>query len=168
MHTIDVPPLGRFLKGADLLMVPLMYLAQGCLEEPQQTHFWNNVKFRTVEERACFDRSTMCRVVGDPRAVARSKWSKVPLFHIPILGGWREYAVLLPKHPGIEEWMPGWWAPDVVGVSRVRVRGAVRVLRGPKDTLFFGVDAEGRQIELRIAGYGRIGDNGPYSRLPLR
>ncbi len=166
MQTIEVPPLGWLGRSADLLMIPLMYLVQASLEAPQRTHVWNNLKLRTPEDRAKLDTSRMCKVLGDGSAAA--PWlGMVPVFHIPLLGGWRRYVVLEPVSRDVSEWVPGWVSPDVVGVSRLYLKGPVRLLRGPSDALFFGIDQSGRQIELRIVGFGRIGDGGPFARLPL-
>lgn len=155
-------------------MAPLMYLVQGCFEKPQQTHVWNNIKFRTDEERAIFNRDSMLTIHGDP-TICSGRWYslgkigiRIPIFHIPILGGWREYVVVAPQDPCVGLWCPGWWTPDVVGVSQLRSRGAVRLLRGPQDAQFFGVDGKGMQIRLKIVGYGRIGNHDPYAHLPLR
>ncbi len=158
----------------DAALVPFMKFIQGCGEEPQRTHRWNNKKFRTAEERAVLNRSIMLSVPGDPTAFDRRRycswwsWVLVLIFHIPILGGWREYVVLAPEDHHVGEWMPGWWAGNAVGVSRLRIRGPVRLLRGPSETLFFGVDAHGCQIRLREIGRGRIGQGGPFAHLPLR
>ncbi|MCX6718328.1 MAG: hypothetical protein NTY81_01850 [Candidatus Staskawiczbacteria bacterium] len=45
--------------------------------------------------------------------------------------------------------------------------GPIRVLLGPKDVSFFGVDDNGVQVPIHQIGGGRIGDGGPFSQVPL-
>ncbi len=101
---------------------------------------------------------------GDPSASVRYWW-KFPVFHAPIVGGWRNYIVLQSLHIHTP-WYVGWIAGDIIGVSRLSFP-AVRVLRGKRDTRFFGVTADGTQVPLKHVGCGRIGDGSPYGELPL-
>lgn len=150
-------------------MLPIMYLTQCTLREvPQRTHRWNNQKF--VPNNS-LDKEAKVRVKGDTKAL-RTRWlGFVPLFHIPIFGGWREYVVLEPLEDTVR-WHVGWSIPtdarmNGYWISNIPQRGAVRMLRGPQSTCFFGITRRGRQIPLRIIGYGRIGAGGPYAKLPL-
>ena len=63
----------------------------------------------------------------------------------------------------------GWTADDgVIGVTRITLNGSVRMLRGPGDVSFFGVDAKtGVQIKIEKIGEGRIGEDGPFTWVPL-
>jgi hypothetical protein len=146
-----------------------MYLAQGTVREvPQRTHRWNNYKYHPA---ATLAKEAKVRVKGDPKALREAWLGLIPLFHIPILGGWREYVVLEPAEDTVK-WHVGWgqavnMGMSEYGVSSITLRGGVRMLRGPKTVCFFGLTRRGRQIPLRIVGYGRIGDRGPYSKLPL-
>ena len=161
---LEVPSLGWVAKLADLLMMPLMYLLAGTLRDlPQCTHFWNNKKL-SAKEVGVLDESLMIRVDGDSGAM---NGHFAFLFHAPILGGWRNYAVIEPIDD--RPWHIGWKSPLANGVSRIALSGPVRVLRGPDDTLFFGIDSEtGRQISpLRIAGEGRIGVPSRFSKIKL-
>jgi len=90
----------------------------------------------------------------------------LPLFHLPILGGWRNYVVLKPLDPNTE-WHPIWVAKDVVGISQLTIKGAARLLLGPEPCRFYGVSTSGDQIKIIVVGFGRIGARGPFARLPL-
>lgn len=91
----------------------------------------------------------------------------LPIFHIPILGGWRRYVVLNPGAE-IHEWRVGWCAGVVQGVSRLTVTGPARLLLGDSPVSFFGIDAEThKQIPIEIIGTGVIGDGGLYRDVPL-
>ena len=61
----------------------------------------------------------------------------------------------------------GWIAGDVVGVSRIKLRGPVRVLLGPGDGLFFGVTAKRVQVPIYLIGTGRIGKHNLHEQIPL-
>ena len=104
---------------------------------------------------------------GVPKA-AQAFFFKIPLFHIPLFGGWRDYVVVEPISLQGEEWYVGWVTGEVNGVSRIPLKGAARLLRGRDDASFFGVNREGGQIPLQQCGHGRIGVRGPYARIPLR
>lgn len=164
MSFLYIPPTGWLTYCADFLMSPLMYMLAGTVAEaPQETHRWNNLKFSWREVKL-LEINLMTVVAGVP---ASRRWlGKIPLFHLPILGGWREYVVLEPAVP-VMYWHPGWYTSHVCGASRLAKRGRVRLLRGSETTSFFGVNEHGEQIPLTIVGYGRIGDGGPYAHLPL-
>lgn len=159
---------GQFGRLADIAMMPLMYWLQGnCCESPQETHFWNNQKF-TIEESQHLDTSRMLTVSGDSLASNRRWIGFIPLFHMPRFGGWKKFVVLEPKEPTTHEWFIGWITGDSCGVSIIPLVSPVRVLRGPSECQFFGLLQDGRQIELKSIGVGRIGQVSIYGHLPLR
>jgi hypothetical protein len=145
-------------------MLPVMYLVAGTFERPQRTHRWN-VRLLSEGERASIDHSRTLRVPGDPKAGPRW-WGKLPIFHIPILGGWREYVALEPECDG-KDWRLGWVAGAATGISMIPLSGPVRALRGPGESEFFGVSRDGEQLPLREVGRGRIGDGAPFRKLEL-
>ncbi|USN88839.1 MAG: hypothetical protein H6780_00225 [Candidatus Nomurabacteria bacterium] len=165
LNKIHVQPLGWLERIADVLMLPIMYIISGTFREtPQQTHRWNNTKLKSGQvAHLKDDMQVFCE--GNKSAGARF-WLKMPFFHIPLLGGWKDYVVLQPTHVD-QEWHIGWLAHDVAGVSRIKVRGPVRLLLGPGDVSFFGVNSEGDQLKLQEISRGRIGDGGEYSKTPL-
>lgn len=162
---IHVRPLGWLERFADVLMLPIMYIISGTFSEvPQRTHRWNNTKLHS---------SQVAHLVDDMRVfcfgIKSAKirwWFKIPIFHIPIFGGWKDYVVLQPIDAS-QEWHIGWLAHDVAGISRINVRGPVRVLLGPGDVTFFGINTDGDQIQIREVMRGTIGNNGPFARTPL-
>jgi hypothetical protein len=87
---------------------------------------------------------------------------------MPISGGWREYIVLEPFINVDQPWHVGWIPPDESpAVSRVQIKGPVRLLSQNGLTKFFGLNEGGVQIKIHEIGRGRIGDGGPFSQLPL-
>ncbi len=162
---VPIVPQGVIGKTADMLMQPVMYWLQGNWDElPQQTHFWNNQKF-SVGELDWLDDAKMVVVPGDPLAEARRKWGLIPTFHMPRFGGWKQY-VVLGRTSGTAKWHVGWMTDDVHGVSRVSLTTSVRVLRGPGECRFFGINRHGRQLPLEIIDSGTLGDQ-KWGHLPL-
>ncbi len=99
--------------------------------------------------------------------IGERRWCESFVFHIPILGGWRNYVVLRPREPK-GEWHVGWKVNGKAGISRLRIKGPVRMLVGPGSVEFFGIDARtGTQRFIHDVGKGCIGNGGPYIRLPL-
>lgn len=161
-----VKPIGWIAEVADMLMTPLMYLASGTLiEAPQRTHRWN-IEELPRESFRRFDPDMMVIVPGSPDSFDGPRRVK---FHVPIFGGWRDYAVIEPE-VDVGVWHPGWTTgiDNGGGVSRLRFTDPIRVLKAFGDMYFFGIDAEtGKQIPVRLIGEGRIGQGGEFSRVDL-
>lgn len=162
---------GKFKKQgligriADYLMLPVMYILQGNFSEvPQRTHRWNNLHLESHDIDG-FDSSMIETVSGN--ASANRRWfGPIPLFHMPILGGWKEFVVLKPRHEK-GDWFVGWLVEDAFGLSKIPIRGKVRLGIGPKQAQYFAIDREGKQIDIDIVGKGVIGDAGEFSKTPL-
>lgn len=153
---------------ADMAMVPLMYFLSGTWKEaPQETHFWNCTHLKRVEVNH-LDPGKMVYHGGNPSTSRRTHFG-IPIAHMPLFGGWRDYIVLEPSEYG-RDWHIGWICEDnVIGVSRIPLLGAVRMLIGPGGVFFFGVTMEdGTQIPIREAGDGQIGDGGEWANIKLR
>ncbi len=166
MKHIKIPPLRWYAPFLDAMMRPIMYLLSGTfLESPQETHKWNKYSLRDVEVRCL----SLPHMLFCGKIAASKRWRYgIPVFHMPILGGWRRYVVLTPANPDVKEWYVGWIAEDAQAVSRLLLNGSVRLLRGDVDARFFGLDTDGNQISVKTIGTGSIGDGGPFSRTPLR
>jgi hypothetical protein len=159
---IEVRPQSLLSKIGDFLMIPIMYLVAGTLESPQKTHRWNNIKLKP-EEVAHLNSEMMVHAAGITTPVK----SRGLLFHIPILGGWNEYIVIEPELK-IQSWHIGWIAKDTAGISQIPINGPVRMLLGPGEAKFFGVNKEDKkQIPIKKISGGKIGDGGPYKNIPL-
>ncbi len=163
---ILVSPQGWIARLANALMVPVMYLVSGTLREaPQETHRWNNRRLKPCE-MAGLEQSQMVHCAGrdDPHAV---RSPGLVLFHIPLLGGWRNYVVLRPEKPR-GNWYAGYQTGNGAGISCLPIMGPVRVLIGSGDVSFFGIDAaSGEQLPLKEIGMGRIGEGGPFAKIRL-
>ncbi len=145
----------------DLLMIPIMYLLQlPVFDKPQRTHFWNNKKYY-VSDIAHLDKTLFVSVSGDVDACNR--WfGWIPIFHMPIFGGWKKFVVIEPKVKQ-DVWYVGWIPGDVIGISRIKLCHSVKLLRSPQTVYFFGLNEHGEQIEINIIGSGELGKDKKYS-----
>ena len=166
VHKIHVQPLGWLARIADILMIPIMYLLAGTLKEsPQQTHFWNNTKL-SKKEVAELSHNMMVSCKGDCRAVGRKSFLDLR-FHLPIFGGWKQYVVLRPNNHE-QDWYVGWVSGIDSGIIRIELSGSVRMLIGPGEVKFFGINSDdNKQIAIKEIGRGHVGGNGPHSKIPL-
>ena len=97
---IIVPNQGLLSKSADYCMIPVMYILQGNFREtPQRTHFWNNTKL-TVSDIEILASELFVTVAGEPHA-GRRWFGPVPIFHMPIFGGWKKCIVIAPVDPSM-------------------------------------------------------------------
>lgn len=159
---IPVQSLGSLALWADQKMEPFMRWA--CLSEPgaQRTHRWNNHRL-TVTQKESLDQAMMVHNDGIPAA---SPWRPL-LFHLPRFGGWKDYVVIRPIWENIS-WHIGWATDLVSGISRIELRGPVRVLVGPDATHHFGVEhGTGEQIPLEQIGSGIVGETPEYRHILL-
>lgn len=156
---------GLIGRIADYLMMPVMYILQGNIREiPQRTHRWNN-RHLSREDIGTFDPGMTLSVEGDREALSR--WfGPIPLFHMVIFGGWKKFVVIKPK-VSQSSWFVGWVVSDAFGVSCIPLTSEVRLGLGPEPAQYFAVDADGRQIDIDIVGYGSIGKAAEFSKVPL-
>ena len=166
MQTNIKPQRQNFLgKIGDIVMLPIMYLLQGNVREvPQRTHRWNNTH---LNNHSVSDlHAKMIEIIpGD--SLARRRWlGPLPLFHIPIFGGWKKFVVLQPKNH-IHEWFVGWIAFDALGITKIPTQGPIRLGIGPRQAHFFGLTETGKQIDVDVIGEGYIGQAGEFANIPL-
>ena len=167
---ISIEPLPFWARALDILLLPIMYailwLSGGYGESPQLTHYWNNLKLcRNLEPNMALT----CLVKGIPKKVRKQGGIlRNALFHIPFLGGAKDYVVVAPIHIPPGGWYAGWHNKEHAhGVSRILVHKPVRLLVGREDINFMGFDCTGRQIHVRVVSHGKIGDAGPLRKMPL-
>lgn len=164
--SIRFKPEGVAGRIADSLMWPIMKILSGDLREvPQRTHFWNNKKLTKSESssvRAVTGRGYFVNVPADLQSCSRGRIN----FHVPVLGGRKNYVVLtLPC--SWEPWHLGWLTPDICGISLIPIVGEVRALQGPDKVTFFAIRPDGFLLPVIQWGCGRIGDGSEYRHVPL-
>jgi hypothetical protein len=158
-------PYPLWKKILDAVLLPVMYLVSGTLSErPQQSHTWNFVSIPTEHQ----SRITQAELYTPTPVQSTQKWlfGFFPIFHIPLLGGWKHYHVLRPKtYDGV--WHIAYTAGDIREYSLIPLTTPVRMLIGPDSVSFFGIDEAGNYIPVEKIGEGRIGDGGEFTHLPL-
>lgn len=155
------------LRLLDILLYPIMcLLIGGKNDSPQRTHRWN-YRLLTKAETDYID--TNKAVTMMPVSASPVYWCGLPVHHLTIFMGWKEYVVLSPQIATSSEsvWYVGWLREDNKAVSKLALEGPVRMLLGPQTVSFFALDSGGQQLPLNAVARGRIGQMGPYSRLPL-
>lgn len=152
-------------KLGDTIMIPVMYLLQGNLNEvPQRTHRWNNMHLAAIDVQN-FDADLVINAPADTSSVRR--WfCPIPIFHMPILGGWKKFVVIEPVE-NIRDWHIGWLVSDAFGLSKIPIEKSARLGIGPAPAQYFGVDSEGNQIAIKFVGEGEIGRAGEFAKIPL-
>ncbi len=181
MKKIKFAPQGSVGRFFDWLMKPIMYWLQGdWVEEPQRTHFWNNVKLAKSEIRDLNVSEMIECEACKSKAPVRWKWGFVPIFHMPRFGGWKKYVCISSDWSVGQDWYIGWICEDgTIGLSLVpikpskrprfggyRSKGDIRVLIGPCRVKFFGLTSDGVQIDICIIDFGEIGDK-KFPDVPL-
>jgi hypothetical protein len=163
---IKVRELPRSASIADQIMWPLMFVLGGMKRDSiQETHFWHNQPIAKSD----IDPLLSVVVVGDDERT-RVKTNRVfplPMFHMPILGGWRNY-VVLHVQSDVSYWHIGWIhraSPPgsrlLETVHRLRILDRrVKVLTQSVGfiTEYFAIGPQGEQLPLRIVDHGVLGD----------
>jgi hypothetical protein len=151
---------------ADHTMWPLMFVLGGWRRDSvHETHCWHN----QVIDKSEINSSLSVVVTGDDdrTGVKTNHVLPLPLFHIPILGGWRNYVVLQVQSDA-RYWHVGWihraCTPGsrlLATVQRLRiVDRKVKVLTQAVGfvTEFFALDPVGGQLPLSVVDNGILGD----------
>jgi hypothetical protein len=155
------PPYPLVYRLFDLALSPFMRLISGApFESPQETHGVWNVERLPYETHTDISPDLCAQVTGTYDGVFKEGHG--PLFHFPILGGWKEYVVVeAARMP----WYVGWIVDDgrrkYFEYSRLALTTLhVRLLKPAQGVTaqIFGIDADGVQVPVRVVGEGRIGD----------
>lgn len=142
-----------------------MFVAGGCkLDSIQETHRWHCQKINPI----LIDHNLSVIVEGTDNSKYTNRIFPVPIFHIPILGGWKNY-IVLKAESNRSEWHIGWvhlrYSEGFIprhSVHKLKLTNdKIRMLSLPKGhiTVFFAVSQEGSQIPLTKIGEGFLGDN---------
>lgn len=150
-------------------MIPVMWVIGGFRRDAmQETHHWH---IADISAQPWFDPKEAVAVHGTETNVVKKRYGFI--FHMPIIGGWKEYVALQPKKP-VASYRIGWTGhsdrPERVSIHKLPIRGdqVVRMLSGPAGSqqYFFALDEKGDQIPLTNIGKGALGDKRyPGSRL---
>ncbi len=163
---IDVRELPRSALIADRLMWPLMFALGGFKRDSiQETHFWHN---QSIDKSQIDSRLTVVISGDDGRASTKSnRVFPLPMFHVPIFGGWRNY-VILELQSDASHWHVGWIHRKCTPGSRLlhtvqRLRIAERRVKVLTQSIgfvteYFAIGPLGQQLPLALRDHGVLGD----------
>lgn len=171
---MNIRPVSLGYRFFDYILSPFMRLISlAPFERPQESHAWHMQQL-TPEEILSVKLDACVFVHGDDTTFITSEMG--PLFHIPLVGGWRNY-VVLEIEGNMFPWHIGWIVCDEKGektsigeLQRLPLyESSVRMLVGPigKTTIFCAFDKNGVQQKLHIKGKGCIGDGSRYGSIRL-
>ncbi|MBI2032363.1 MAG: hypothetical protein HYV38_01910 [Candidatus Levybacteria bacterium] len=112
------------------------------------------------------------QIIGDDPSRYSAKG--FPFFHIPMLGGWKNYVIIEAKDFG-KYWNVGWIvkfknSKEVVyQIQALRIHSPfVKLLTGINDSekLFFAIGEDGSFVDIRMMDRGSLGD-GRYKTVRL-
>lgn len=167
-------PLAFCWRVIDFIMFPLMKLISlAPFERPQESHAWHAQKIGE-DDIQTLDINKCVQIQGDE--ISSIKDGSGPLFHIPLIGGWKNYFVLEVEDKNVP-WYVGWVVRDTVSQKVLRSEihkmplndDSVRLLVGTREriTTFFGVNADGKQLSVKNIGFGKMGDGSIYGKVRL-
>lgn len=158
-HSLEPLPMPKTFQVADTLMRPIMYTLGGFKPDSiQETHPWHvqNIDPTLVDPEL----STVMKGNSEEKLNSHQLF----LFHVPALNGWKHYTLLESAE---DEFHIGWISRArgklaQAAIHRLRIDdGHIRMLNGPGDSEaeLFAVDTKGKQIGIKTAGDGVLGDN---------
>lgn len=163
-ETLRPHRLPRWTIIGDVLLWPIMWLSAGCRAtsfrtgDIQNTHPWH---CRRVDP-GLLDIDQLLRIdKPHAKSIRRIK----PFFHLPLLGGWREYVVVKSDAP---RYYIGWAIPArdgsqyrIAQLNQLPLMTPVKMLRAGDAPWvdLFAVDDQGRQLPLTLMDEGQLGDN---------
>lgn len=150
-------------------MAPLMWILCGfAFEMPQETHRWHMRIFPHID----VPKNKSIVIKGDDKSKHSTRG--LPLYHMPLFGGWKNYVILKANNYG-KYWNVGWIVEfhdsrnTIYQVQGSRIKSPpIKVLKGINDSdkTFFAVKENGDFADIRLIDSGRIGD-GKYRKVRL-
>ena len=153
------------MRFGDLLLSPIMFMLGGFKKDSiQRTHFWHS---QPIDPNVIDHQLSVTLAGDDPSSVLTNRVFPFPLFHAPIFGGWRNYAVLRVES-AVPCWHVGWIHHACTAGSRprahvqsLRIRDReIKVLTQPEGfvTEYFAIGSLGNQLPLKCVDRGVLGD----------
>lgn len=166
LYFLNVKERNILSVALDIIFVPIMFVAGGLKRDSIiWTHRWNLQKHVNPD---LFEKTPELRIEGhkDSKLYHGLRYLQ---FHIPVLGGWKNYYIIKPKNNDIKNWKIAW--KNCVGhrsfqMSKFKFNGPVKMLYGPYPVILYGFDKDDNQIELEKIHEGKLGD-GKFRNVPL-
>jgi hypothetical protein len=159
-----VKPVSSLIRFLDRMLVPLMRILGAGTGRVQETHRWHCQRLRNEDS---VDETLSLSIDGDDTSRRSNKIFPLPIFHMPIFGGWKRYVVIeiLSETP---IWHVGWLhiasPPGFVrrsAIQRLPIgTKQIKMLTLPYGNRirFFALSPDGQQLPLRMVGTGVLGD----------
>lgn len=154
---MEVPKLNYIFRLLDFLLWPLMFLVGGFKFPVQETHPWH-------VKRYPWNRKGL-KIVGDDRKAkfSQSGISKyLGLYHMPVFGGLRKYVVIKADNFS-NYWYVGW--DNHIQILKI-YDSSIKLLVGKEGFSAYGWGDNGKNLQLKIVGFGELGD-GRYKNIRL-
>lgn len=167
-----VKPMPALFRLLDLLLVPVMRALGVGSELPQETHRWH---CQAITANDLVDETLALTIDGDDPSPRSNKIFPLPLFHMPVFGGWTRY-VVVEVLSDISVWHIGWVHTECPpgfklrsAIQRLPIRTRkIRMLKLPHGNRMklFALAPDGTQLACRASGEGFLGDaRFPFLRL---
>lgn len=134
----------------DILLWPFMWILGGFKFPVQETHPWHvkkyswnghSLKVEGDDKEAKFSQNGISKYLG--------------LYHMPIFGGLKRYVVIKVNNFG-KYWNIGW--NNHIQILKL-YDSSVKLLVGKEGFTAYGLGDNGKQLNLKIIGFGELGDN---------
>ena len=166
---MKIKKVSAYFRILDYLMMPLMWVLCGFgLELPQETHRWHMRNYPIIK----VPKDKLVKIQGDDPSKYAAKG--FPFYHIPLLGGWKNYIILEAKNYG-RYWNIG-WIVEFKNQDRAvyQIQGSriydprIKLLKGINDSdkSFFAIGETGDFVDIKLVDQGIIGD-GKFRKVRL-
>lgn len=151
---MQIPEPNWITNLLDLFLKPVMFLLNGFKFPLQETHFWHPVLLGGIKA----NKINYLQVEGRDMARFGHRSTRWGLFHMPILGGLTQYA-LVEADVVNGHWHVGWNQHGLPHVHRLQIKNKrLKLLTGNEGIMVFGINDKGNILNLNIVEYGKIGD----------
>ncbi len=146
----------------DFALTPFMLFFNKFNFPLQETHHWHTYNI----DKNKIKKGTLIYAQKSNAKYGHS--AKLGLYHMPVFGGLDRYVVL--EAQGFKDfWYVGWSGGDArAQIHRLPIKDSqiklLTPIRGSYEAI--GFDKDGKQLKLKIVGYGKIGD-GKFSGIRL-
>lgn len=144
---MKLPNINIIFRLLDFLLFPFMRFLGGFKFPVQETHPWHIKKCNWKDARGLVIKEI------DKKAKFGHE-SPLGLFHMPIFGGLTKYVVI--EATGFKNyWNVGW--EEFIHNLPIK-ENRIMLLVGKKGLIAYGLGDNGRNLKLKIVGFGEIGD----------
>lgn len=151
---MKVPKLNLIFRLFDFLLWPFMFLLGGFRFPIQETHPWHVRKWNWKNKGLIVNKKDIKARFGHEAPFG--------LFHMPIFGGLTSYVVI--KAMGFDNYWNVGWEGFIHNLPIKQNKIALLVSKG--GLVAYGLGDNGRNLQLKIVGFGELGDN-KYNNLRL-